>query len=428
MPKLSQNPSNVSSRGRAWLYSMYAAYGVDLYLDYALFAAFVLFAYDGGAFEAAALAVIFTAPSIFLGPILGAVLSGKNTGAFVTLSALAIGAMSVAMWLVEGASWYIILALIRASARLSYKIALPVLVSKNFRREEYAVAHSRLQGILNIGKVIGPALAGVVLLRFGHIGLIVSSNLLAAILLMTTLRVYFSIPERSKLLDRPKRSNAFRGGRHPITSIRLSLRSLTASRVARVGAIAFVLSTVALYISDDLLALLFKHYRFTPEDVAFAITIIGAGGIAGSLIAERLIRFFGALNLFLLAILSDTLCFGIYGFGLSLVDGDLQYLVAAGTVGLMGFGVGLGAVGFGVLVQEEVPARLVAPVTASANAIGSALALTGPVVGAVLIDLISIEFPFQATAVLMAAALISSAVYAVRLQSPASVRKAKVHQ
>lgn len=424
-----QVPSaNQPNKGRPWLYAMYAAYGVDLYLDYALFAAFVLFAFDGAAFEAAALAVVFAAPGIVVGPILGAKVTANNVGTYILLGALALGLISVAFWVFEGALWFILLAFIRANARLAFKIALPVLVGKRFQRKEFAAAHSRLQGVLNAGKVLGPAVAGIVLIRFGHDGLIICSNILAVLLLATTFRVAVSARGTTGLFTEPEGARSFSGGRHPITSIRLSLRSLTSSNAARIGAIAFSLSTVALYISDDLLALLFKHHQFTSGDVAFAIMIIGAGGIVGAFLAEFLIRAIGALNLFLIAILCDTICFGIYGFALSQFDGNAQYILAALTVGLMGTGVGLGAVGFGVLVQNEIPARLVAPVTASANAIGSALALIGPVVGAVLVDLISIEFPFQATAALMAAALFGSAFFTFKFNSHITKREEKVHQ
>tara|TARA_R110002073_G_scaffold8068_1_gene45103 strand:- start:4741 stop:6027 length:1287 start_codon:yes stop_codon:yes gene_type:complete len=415
MSEASGRSPKVMTRGRFWVYPMYAAYGVDLYLDYALFAAFVLFAYNGGAWEAAALAVAFTAPGIIVGPILGARISRPSATAYILMSAFVIGATSIALWLFQGAYWYILIALIRASARLSLKIALPVLVAHRFHQREYTGAHSLLQGILNGGKILGPALAGVVLMKFGYVALIVCSNIISVCLLASASLVHLATPTRIRRFAESGSAGAFSGGRHPITSIRLSLRALVSSNGACVGAIAFSLSTFALYISDDLLALLLKHHDFSSQDVAFSIAIIGGGGIIGSLLAEPILRVVGALNLFLIAILSDTICFAVYGYAFPFVEGSLQYFLAALTVGLMGIGVGLGAVGFGVLIQNEVPTRLIAPVTSSANAIGSALALTGPVLGAVLVDLMSVEFPFKVTAVLMGAVLFSCVFYSLKL-------------
>lgn len=253
------------------LYAVYALYGTDVFLDYALFAAFVLFAFDGGGYEAAGLAIAFAAPSILIGPVLGARLESRSVWRYLTVAGIALLVTAIAMGFATGPVMFIALAAVRATARLAHKIALPIIISQTFDASRYAQAHSRLQTVMNGGKVAGPALAAGLLAAFGPEALIIAAIVLAISLLAATAFARPAGIVASAGAGAPSRS------RSTLVLLRLGVRAIRASRAARIGLTAFAISSCALYLSDDLIALLFKHIGLTARDVSVSIAVIGAG-------------------------------------------------------------------------------------------------------------------------------------------------------
>ena len=376
---------------------LYGCFGADLFVDYALFATLILYLQDGGGFEAAALAIAFALPGVFLPPILGSLVDLRGPRWPLLISGLLLALAAALIVPFAGSLWVLGIVILRASARIVFRISLPSIISATAHEDHYAATHSAINACMNIGRVLGPLLAALILNQLGTgalmglcIGLSIAVALCSASIAFRGADWSFwsNAHEHDNEQAQPQQQN-----------FRNALEQIWTDPILRVGSIAFILATFAFYLSDDFLTLLIKHYDGDADVVAVAISLLGAGGVIGSIGAAKLIARFGELRTYALSIVSNFLCFLVYGFvgSFSLPPTSIQAVLLTFIL-IMGAGFGVGAVGYGQLIQRRANRRSYSKVSSISNSTASALALLMPLAGAAVIEAHSIELPFQVTA------------------------------
>ena len=373
----------------------------DHFLDYALFAIFVLYLYQGGPIEAGVLAVCFTLPFIVL---------SKKIGKFVDLSKPRKTFLSGSLLTIIGCVlllfsthlvWVYCAALIKTVGRIFIGISVPKYTTHVFKKKDYKQVNSFITTSANIGKVFGPALctAGLLVLSETSLVYISLALCLATFLAYTKISHDFIDEEQNQNhnADNFVKPENFSKWYHLISSY----------PILKIGLIAYVCAQTSVYISDDLLALLFKKSGGSEQSIGIMIAIIGLGGVCGGFISK-----YGSnpSKLFLLSLIIDTLVFNIYGWFLHLHIFDHLLIPTFMTVCfIMGIGTGLGAVGFQTLLQENVNKKIIGITTGYLRTLIASVALIGPMAGALIAELSTIHLPFKISGVFLLAVTAYSA-------------------
>ena len=255
--------------------------------EYATWVAILVYAYGrGGATEAGVVAVLQLLPGILIAP--GAAVLGDRSsrdrvlaGSYV-LQAAAMGATAICLSLGSPAPVVYLFAIVTSSSMALTRPAHGSLVPSVTRTPDELTAANVASGVIENASVLaGPALAGLLLGAAGPAAVFAASGLglATAVGLVAGLRADEDRVDHRQSVGRTARVEVLAG-----------LRALTASPGTRVviGALGTAwLLWGALDILLVMLALDVLHIG--QEGAGFLAAAIGAGGLAGSVIAVRLV-------------------------------------------------------------------------------------------------------------------------------------------
>ncbi|MEA2374108.1 MAG: hypothetical protein QOD53_571 [Thermoleophilaceae bacterium] len=354
-------------RGRLFL----AAYAQSSLGNGAGYVALVVLAYDRRP-SAWAIALVLMAdflPAMVVGPLLGAAADRWSRRWCAVASDVVRGAAFIAIAFVGDIGSTIALALVAGAGAALFTPAALAAIPGLVGEERLPAATSLFGGITDLGRTVGPALAGIGMIVAGPEAVVVANGvtfLISALLLMR--------------LDFGKRPAA-QAGQQPTGLLREAREGLVAgARMPGIQIMLLASSGILLFAGMLNVAELLLARKLGTGSVGYAVLVAayGLGFVAGSLTGAR-----GRD----LAELKRRYLGGILIMGLGLVLSGVAPLFGAALVAfaVTGFGNGLVLVNERLIFQQVVPDRLMGRLFALADTAGSwAFAIAFVAAGALL--------------------------------------------
>ena len=258
---------------------------------------------------------------------------------------------------------------------ISAAALLPAVVS----RQNLPRANAQLAGALMAANLfVGPPLGGILFaLGAGAPFLLACSGLIVTALLLGRMRATFSVEPSEHVRTK-----------QVLRDIAEGLRWLWQQRVLRTLSLTLAPLDLALVAQNSIMVLFVEeHLGLAATGYGILVSIYGAGGLLGSLVAHTVIDRFGAGTLLRAAVVIEML----YPAALAVTDSP----IVAGSVFLC---FGLHAVVWGALIsslrQELTPPRLRGRVESAYRFVESGAAAPGALVGGTLAAHLGVTAPF----------------------------------
>jgi len=371
-------------------YTFVAAF--DAFVEAALLIFLVVFHLSSSAYGAALLAAALALPAVLmagLAPKALARFGARNVtswgGALLVLGAagLVFAPDSVLLCCIVGA--------IRTTGRSFASVARSFTVASAISPERRIAANSVFQTAANLGKVIGPlaAAAALSINSWRPLGwCLVFTGLCHVVAAMW-------LPNGPKT-DRT--SSPARGG-----DLRHWGLALSKDRIAAVIVVSMMVAGMIVYVSDDLISLLFRSVGGDGVQLAIAIAVIGVGGMLGSTLSRWVRRTAHHLQLLIAAMSVDAVSFTAFAvLGALAPAGQASPSWALlGVCLVMGVGLGMSGTSYAVTLQERQDPQTYAQSMSYGGATSSAASILFPLIGAALMSKYGAPAPFAVTAVFL---------------------------
>ncbi|KAB8030694.1 MFS transporter [Fluviispira multicolorata] len=257
-----------------------------------------------------------------------------------------------------------------------------VTVSKMLLPAETAAQFYEKYGyIINSSRICMPILC---ILLYNNVGL---SSLLHLSIFLNLIGLYTSIRmnvvQKSAQLTKADCAKS-NGAETKISNDRLLLFAIT----------CFILSSLSLYLSNDLISFLFMSFGASETSIGLLISVLGLGGIMGVRIAKLLFHSLSPEKVMLLALLMNSISFFLFGYATQSwpISPVLAFYVAIGFTGIAS---GILSLSFKTILQDRIPFAQIGRVTATIQSIAAIVATTLPFLGGALAKFTHIQMPFK---------------------------------
>ncbi|GAA2135894.1 MFS transporter [Kitasatospora kazusensis] len=376
-----------------WLFGSQLVSNLGDWLDYLALIILVTVVWHRGVEGMAALVIAMAVPSILLAPVAGVLADRLAPRTAMVACDLARCVTVAALVLAPNLYAVVGLVVVRDAFATLFTPAQQIAVRLTVPAESLLSASSLSQLVMQGSKIVGPALGGLLVAAFGNphpVFLVDAGSFLLSALLL--------LPLRAARETRADEASAAAGDGHgadeadgPVEAAssgmlheaREGLRHLTSRPVlaTAVGGFSVLLFLAVLF--DTLAPLVLRQLGFDARLIGVAMGVIGLGTVVGSVLLGQF-----AERVRPLALMGGgaALC--------GLLCGAVGAAVSSGATGavwvwllvLFGFGFALAAVivPFPVILQTETPIEYLGRVVATATALQSLGAVTGPLAAAAL--------------------------------------------
>ncbi|RAW82240.1 MFS transporter [Photorhabdus laumondii] len=162
---------------------------------------------------------------------------------------------------------------------------------------------------------------------------------------------------------------------------------------------AYTLSNLAFFLSNDMLGIFFERIGQNESSIGYIISLLGVGGIVGTRVSGWLLKKLSAKNVLLFSIMINFVAFWGFGFLDAKTHHYATYYLLVFLVGTAS-GVTFFAIRYGV--RNIIGFEHVGKATGDIQKISSVVAILMPVIGGYTAKIISIEFTFKLTSMLLA--------------------------
>ncbi len=355
---------------RLWLAILFSGFGEWL----AIMATFgiVTFQLRGPPVETSGVMISYILPIAFLGPVAGVFVDRWELRRTMLVSSL-LRAVFVAA-LAFTLKLHVVYGLVFLASAVStlFTPAQTVAIPQLVRQEELLVANALATQTQQLTKILGPAVAGLILARFsertcflaGAASFVLAAFVVAAI----------------RLEGRQRDGQA--GVRAMLHEIAAGLRFIYVRRAIFFVAVSMAVAMFSIGIFDSLVPVYVRDVlKHKTEFFGGVLAIVGAGTILGALLigryAQHVSRVLMVVN-------------GIFLFGASMLAITLVSTVASTLAFTFTLGIGIAAVMVSsqTLLQEQVPGAMLGRVTSTGIALVTisqlvAFAAGGPIAGAI---------------------------------------------
>nr|WP_311283863.1 MFS transporter [Paenibacillus macerans] len=395
------NESCPSLRSNRSFRHMFAAYALATFGDwFDALAIQVIVAYRWGAdpLLLALIPVTMALPGVLLGSFAGALADRLHKAKLMLLCDLVTAVLTAAILAAPNLYWLLPLLAFRAAAGVFHVPAQQALTRQVVPPGQLLQA-TALNGLVGQGsKVAGPLLGAAALAAFGPkacIAINIGARLLSAALLYPLGRLPNGAAERIHVP----------GGRRPhllsglLGEWREGWLLLAQAKLLRNTLLFGLIALIVLMMIDYQFAALLRGIAPNNESlIGWLVSSIGAGAVLVLLLLNRFRRVSGGLGL---------------GGGCALIGAGIALLglcpPGTGLAWLLGFGllIGIGNGAYMVtqnyILQKETPEQAIGRVFGIQNTLSSAIMLTAPLAGGVLIRLVSAGTAFLLIGLLLAA-------------------------
>ena len=373
---------------RLWLAILFSGFGEWL----AIMATFgiVTFQLRGPPVETSAVMISYIVPIAFLGPVAGVFVDRWHVHRTLVVSSLLRAVFVAALAFTVRLHFVYGLVFLASAASTLFTPAQTVAIPLIVQQEELLIANALATQTQQLTKLLGPALAGLILARLSErtCFLAGAGSFVLAAFVVASIR-----------LEGRKRDSKS-GVRAMLHEIAAGLRFIYVRRAIFFVAVSMAVAMFSIGIFDSLVPVYVRDVlKHKTEFFGGVLAIVGAGTILGALLigkfAQRVSRVLMVVN-------------GIFLFGASMLAITLVSTVASTLAFTFTLGIGIAAVMVSsqTLLQEQVPEAMLGRVTSTGIALVTisqlvAIAAGGPIAGAIGIR----KLFFAAAVLLMATAL-----------------------
>ncbi|WP_186646646.1 MFS transporter [Fluviispira vulneris] len=361
---------------------------LDLYLDYTVFSIMAIYVLSSNSLEIGIMGTCFTAPQIIFSKTIGKAADKKATH---NIRIISFSFMLIAMLL----SLYIANIFFLCSIVFLKNIGRfgnSVTVSKMLLPTETSAQFYEKYGyIVNSSRICMPILCVLLYNNIGLSSLLYLSIFLNLIGLYTSIRM--NVVEKSVQLAKADCAKS-NGADTKISNDRLLLFAIT----------CLILSSLSLYLSNDLISFLFMSFGASETSIGVLISVLGLGGIMGVRIAKFLFHSLSPEKVMLLALLMNSISFFLFGYATQSwpISPLLAFYVAMGFTGLAS---SILSLSFKTILQDRIPFARIGRATAKIQTIAAIVATTLPFLGGALAKFTNIQMPFKVSFLFFASVL-----------------------
>ncbi|EAY5052209.1 MFS transporter [Salmonella enterica] len=177
----------------------------------------------------------------------------------------------------------------------------------------------------------------------------------------------------------------------------------------------YTIANFAFFLSNDMLGLFFKNIGENENSIGLIISLLGIGGVIGTKFASLLNKKLTSVVILTTSVMINTFSFAIFGF----VSGDMvSVYVYYGCIILIGISSGVTFFSIRYGVREIIGFKNVGKATGTIQMISSVVAITMPLVGGYIANVLSLEITFRITSIILLALLLvmSLNIYSSKLR------------
>lgn len=334
-----------------WLAQLVSSIGDWLALV-ALFS-LVAFRWNASAEHVSGLLISFVIPFALLGPIAGVFVDRWDLKRTMIASDLLRAVLAAALMLATELWQLYALAFLLSTVSCFFAPAQGALMPLLVRKEELLVANALQSQTSNLNKVLGPAVAGMLVGWFGESAcfLLDAGSFVASAALLMAIRA-----ARAP-------GNTDTGVRASLSQLREGLDFLRGHRAIRFVVAIMIASILAVGVFDALVAVYVRDIIGARSQVFGAlVSVVGAGTIAGSLTVGRFAQHWPRIRLIVAGIF-------VLGLGVGALALSGNSWPALGACLFLGVGVACVLVPAQTFTQEETPAQLLGRVSGTSMAL-----------------------------------------------------------
>jgi len=361
------------------------------WLDFLALSAVIVYAWGHGAFALAALSVCIGLPWVVVGPWCSFRV-GRFSGRAVLVACDAFRALILlSMLWADTLPVLLTLVFLKMCASSVFDPVRQSGVKRVVEPDQYALASALSHMCTNATKIVAPMLGGLVIAVWD----VKTPFLICAVLYAASALALARLPDWRDAVVRS--DGRFREQMRSALDYIRTRRTL-ALGIGYMSAVMFLL-----FLYDGLFVLFTERLGLGEASLGFLMSGIGAGSVAGSLLAGRwtswqqapltVMARFGALSGLFVALV------GVGAF--DLLTSSLWFWTPFFV--LMGICGSMGAVPFGYILQAETTEETIAPVSALANALQTGMMLIAPALGAALAAWVGVGGVFVSAGLVMSA-------------------------
>ena len=368
------------------------------WLDFLALGAVIVYVWGYGAFELALLSLCIGLPWVVVGPFAG-VRIGRTSGRTVLVVCDAFrGAVMLAFLWADSLALLLALVFLKHCASSIFDPVRQAAVKRTVPPERLAEAGALSQMAVNATKIVAPMIGGACIAAWGAF----SPYWICAGLYLISAAALLRLPHWP---GEPAPAQKARFGDDMLAAVRY----VRGNRTLLIAMLYMTAIMFLLFCYDGLFVLFTASLGHGESTLGILMSAVGAGSVAGSLLAGRWTSWKSRPLLFMAA--------------LSVADGLLVACCGAGAYGwlppslwlwtpvfaLLGVAGGLIAVPFGYVLQTETDGGTIVPVSALSNALQTGSMLVAPFLGAAVAERTGVGGVFLATGIGMAAFALSIA-------------------
>ncbi|EAS3780409.1 MFS transporter [Salmonella enterica subsp. diarizonae] len=364
---------------------------LDTYLDYALLSIVAIYLYDAMPSEMGLLGACFALPFLFSSNFLGKLLDNGYTHHWRSFF-FTVNSFVTPVFILTGSVYGLLaIAFIKTTVRCGLSISN---VKLNENDDESKRFYEIYGYLINFSRILVPVAVVALYNLSGIWSVIVFSSSLNALSLLCEL---ISLRRKEPDEHSGKNKNTKEEKNYSFT------REMKNSKNLFYLVSGYTVANFAFFLSNDMLGLFFKHIGENENSIGLIISLLGIGGVIGTKTASLLNKKLTSVVILTTSVMINTLSFAIFGF----VSGNIASVyIFYGSIILIGIssGVTFFSIRFGV--REIIGFKNVGKATGTIQMISSVVAITMPLIGGYIANVLSLETTFRITSSILLALLL----------------------
>jgi MFS family permease len=376
------------------------------WLDYLAIITLIVYQWQLGAIALAVYTIATFLPMVLVGPFAGVWVDRWSHR--TTMIACDLGRAVLVLGLVWVPNMYVLLLIVSLNVTFNtfFNPARQALIRFTVPNEDLLPANSLSQLSMQVTKIIGPAVGGVLVLIGGtHAAFVVDAlSFLVSALILSQLPRTISVTSSPHTHEKHHFWQEFRTG----------FTYIFQSRVLMVTISSMAAALFIIFTFDSLLALAFQSLGFSPSLLGLGVGSVGLGTAVGAVIIGQWGKQASSLKLMASGNVLIGLMVAFMGSAVL-----LHITIAFAIWFLIWLFIGLGVsaifVPYGYILQKETLPQLMGRVSSAANSLQTTFQLLAPLIGALIANSLGVGTLFSASGILLA--LLGTILLSIRFKS-----------
>lgn len=376
---------------------------LDTYLDYALLSIVAIYLYEATPSEMGLLGACFALPFLFSSGFFGKLLDNGQTHQWRSFFFIVNSFVTPVFVLTGSVYGLLAIAFIKTTVRCGLSISN---VKLNENDDESKRFYEIYGYLINFSRILVPVAVVALYNSFGLWEVILFSSSLNVSSLICEL---VSLRLNKKEEHTGEKKNVYEEKKFSFAT------SMKKNKNLFYLVSGYTIANFAFFLSNDMLGLFFKNIGENENSIGLIISLLGIGGVIGTKFASLLNKKLTSVVILTTSVMINTFSFAIFGF----VSGDMVSIyVYYGCIILIGISSGVTFFSIRYGVRVIIGFKNVGKATGTIQMISSVVAITMPLVGGYIANVLSLEITFRITSIILLALLLvmSLNIYSSKLR------------